>query len=79
MSMTNAVREMAFKGEPSQSIRKQARKDGMRTLFEDGLVKAIRGITTIDEVLRITQREMVVEAPPTLKKPDQPPSAAKKH
>jgi len=73
MSMTNAVRDMAFKGEPSQNIRKQARKDGMRTLFEDGLVKAIRGITTIDEVLRITQKEVVVEAPPTLKKPTEPP------
>lgn len=73
MTMTNAVREMAFKGEPSQTIRKQARKDGMRTLFEDGLVKAIRGITTIDEVLRITHRDMISEAPPTLKTPNQVP------
>ena len=57
MTMTPQVREMAFKGESTQNIRKLARKQGMRTLFEDGMIKAIRGITTIDEVLRITQRE----------------------
>jgi type IV pilus assembly protein PilB len=62
MIMTPQVREMTFKGESHQNIRKLARKQGMRTLFEDGMIKAIRGMTTIDEVLRITQREMVPEA-----------------
>jgi type IV pilus assembly protein PilB len=62
MIMTPQVREMAFKGESTQNVRKMARKQGMRTLFEDGIVKAIRGITTVDEVLRITQREMLTEA-----------------
>ena len=32
---------------------------GCARLFEDGMIKAIRGMTTIDEVLRITQREML--------------------
>lgn len=62
MTMTPQIREMAFKGESTQNIRKLARKQGMRTLFEDGIVKAIRGITTLDEVLRITQRDMVSES-----------------
>jgi type IV pilus assembly protein PilB len=57
--MTPQVREMTFKGESTQNVRRLARKQGMRTLFEDGIIKAIRGQTTIDEVLRITQREMV--------------------
>ena len=57
MVMTSGIRDMAFKGEPSQIIRKVARKQGMRTLFEDGMVKALKGITTIDEVLRITHKE----------------------
>ena len=57
MTMTPQVREMAFKGESTQNVRKMARKQGMRTLFEDGMIKAIRGMTTIDEVLRITQRD----------------------
>ena len=40
-------------------------------MFEDGIVKAIRGITTIDEVLRVTQRDMLAEtfaAPPKAEK-----------
>ena len=53
---------MAFKGESTQNVRKLARKQGMHTLFEDGMIKAIRGLTTIDEVMRITQREMLTEA-----------------
>ena len=62
MTMTPQVREMAFKGESTQNVRRLARKQGMRTLFEDGIVKAIRGITTLDEVLRVTQRDVLSEA-----------------
>ena len=49
---------MTFKGESTQNVRKLARKQGMRTLFEDGMIKALKGLTTLEEVLRITQREM---------------------
>jgi type IV pilus assembly protein PilB len=61
MTMTQQVRELAFKGESTLNVRKMARKQGMRTLFEDGMIKAIKGMTTIDEVLRITQREVLEE------------------
>ncbi|MGD0039756.1 MAG: GspE/PulE family protein [Isosphaeraceae bacterium] len=61
MTLTTQVREMTFKGESTQAIRRLARKQGMRTLFEDGIVKAIKGQTTLDEVLRITQHDMVSE------------------
>ncbi len=60
--MTSQVREMTFKGDSTLNIRKMARKQGMRTLFEDGMIKVLRGMTTIDEVLRITQRDMVTES-----------------
>jgi type II secretory ATPase GspE/PulE/Tfp pilus assembly ATPase PilB-like protein len=33
-----------------------AREKGMRTMFEDGLIKACQGVTTIEELLRVTQR-----------------------
>jgi type IV pilus assembly protein PilB len=66
MTMTSQVREMAFKGESTLNVRKMARKQGMHTLFEDGMIKALKGLTTIDEVLRITQREMASE--PAVKK-----------
>jgi type IV pilus assembly protein PilB len=51
MKMTAAMREMTFKREPTQSIRRQARLLGMRTLLEDGIGKACRGLTTLEEVL----------------------------
>jgi type IV pilus assembly protein PilB len=57
MRMTGAMREMTFKREPTQSIRRQARLLGMRTLLEDGLQKALKGVTTLEEVLSTCHHE----------------------
>ncbi len=62
MGMTNTVREMTFRGESTEAVRKVARKQGMRTLFEDGMIKALKGLTTIDEVLRITKQDAVASS-----------------
>ncbi len=51
--MNGAIREMTFNREPTQAIRRQARLHGMRTLLEDGVVKAVAGVTTLEEVLSI--------------------------
>lgn len=51
LRMDNAIRELTFNREPSQSIRRQARLRGMRNLLEDGVAKAISGLTTLEEVL----------------------------
>ncbi len=51
MKMTGPIREMTFAREPTQSIRRQARLLGMRNLLEDGVMKALKGITTLEEVL----------------------------
>ncbi|WZO97192.1 GspE/PulE family protein [Isosphaeraceae bacterium EP7] len=59
MVMSSQIRELTFKGESTQALRKVARKQGMRSLFEDGMVKAIKGQTTIEEILRITHKEKV--------------------
>ncbi len=55
--MTAAMREMTFKREPSQNIRRQSRLLGMRTLLEDGLHKALIGMTTLEEVLSTCHHE----------------------
>jgi general secretion pathway protein E len=34
---------------------RQARAEGMRTMYEDGIAKAVAGVTTLEEVLRVTQ------------------------
>jgi type IV pilus assembly protein PilB len=59
MQMNSTLREMAFRREPTQNIRRQARLFGMRTLLEDGVMKAIKGITTLEEVLETTHTEAV--------------------
>ncbi len=51
MRMSNLIREMTFNREPTQAIRRQARLGGMRTLLEDAVLKAVAGITTLEEVL----------------------------
>ena len=53
LRMTSAIREMTFNREPAQTIRRQCRLLGMRTLLEDGILKAVAGITTLEEVLSI--------------------------
>jgi type IV pilus assembly protein PilB len=58
MKMNSGIREMTFNREPTQSIRRQARLLGMRTLLEDGLNKAVNGVTTLEEVLSICHHEM---------------------
>ncbi len=57
LRMTSAMREMTFKREPSQNIRRQSRLIGMRTLLEDGLNKALTGLTTLEEVLSTCHHE----------------------
>ena len=57
LRMNNAIREMTFNREPAQTIRRQARLLGMRVLLEDGLLKALTGMTTLDEVLSICHHD----------------------
>jgi len=57
LAMNAKMREMTFSREPTQSIRKMARATGMRTLLEDGIIKALRGITTLEEVMSTCHHE----------------------
>jgi type IV pilus assembly protein PilB len=53
MTMNSTLREMTFKGEPTQAIRRQARLFGMKTLVDDAKDKAMEGITTLSEVYKL--------------------------
>lgn len=53
LSVTSTIKEMVMSDATSDSIETQARKEGMLTMLEDGIYKAARGITTIEEVLRV--------------------------
>ena len=39
----------------SGELQKQAVSEGMRTMYQDGLLKCLQGKTTLEEVLRVTQ------------------------
>ncbi len=52
--MSDAIRKMVMAHQESGKIQEQAVRDGMLTMYDDGLVKALKGLTTLDEVLRVT-------------------------
>ena len=54
MTIDDDVRDMIVKRKPAIEIKEMARKKGMRTLREDGIYKALRGDTTLEEVLART-------------------------
>ena len=55
LTMTDEARELVLAGAPDSELEAAARRGGMTTMYEDGLDKVCRGLTTIDEVLRATR------------------------
>ena len=55
MPMTDSLRSMVMKHANAGELREEALRGGMLTMYEDGLRKAVRGITTFEEVLRVTR------------------------
>lgn len=57
LNNSSAVQEMIVTNTTSESIEKKAIEEGMLTIQLDGFIKALRGQTTIEEVLRVTSQE----------------------
>lgn len=55
LALTETVKELILKKESSSNIQELAIKEGMVTMLQDGIIKALDGITTIEEVWRITK------------------------
>jgi type IV pilus assembly protein PilB len=53
LKVSPAIKEIIMKGGTADDIQKQADAEGMLTMIEDGVFKAVNGITTIEEVLRV--------------------------
>ncbi|MBI2053100.1 MAG: hypothetical protein HYT34_02545, partial [Candidatus Ryanbacteria bacterium] len=49
------IKDLIMKSATADDIEKEARRAGMMTMFEDGIFKAVQGITTIEEVMRVTR------------------------
>jgi type IV pilus assembly protein PilB len=54
MAMSARIKEMAVAGAPEADISEVARQEGMQTLREDGLLKVRSGVTSLEEVVRVT-------------------------
>ena len=55
LEVTETIRNMIAPETTSDALEERARKEGMITMAEDGIIKAAQGITSIEEVLRVTR------------------------
>lgn len=53
LEVSPTLKEMVMAGKTGDEIEAQARKEGMLTMLEDGIYKAAKGLTSIEEVLRV--------------------------
>jgi type IV pilus assembly protein PilB len=57
MVLNSELRDLAFKQATVSQIRQAARAGGMKSLVEDGKTKILNGVTTLEEIARLTQAE----------------------
>ena len=55
LEMSDPIRRLVMRHATSGELQDLAVSEGMRTMYEDGLIKCQKGITTLEEVLRVTQ------------------------
>src|SRR3989338_3480116 len=55
LKMSETIKHLIVANATSDDIEKQAKKEGMITMFEDGIMKAVQGITSLEEVMRVTK------------------------
>jgi type IV pilus assembly protein PilB len=53
LKFSSAIKEIVMKNGTSDDIEKQARSEGMMTMIEDGIFKAVQGQTSVEEILRV--------------------------
>ena len=54
LEMSESIKNMTVRHATSDEVEKQARQEGMVTMFEDGIIKAAQGITSLEEIMRVT-------------------------
>ncbi|GLR70876.1 GspE/PulE family protein [Agaribacter marinus] len=59
VEVSSSLRTLITKGASLAELRKQAKLDGARSLFADGILKASTGITSVEEILRVCSTEGV--------------------
>jgi general secretion pathway protein E len=60
LKVTDEIRALILQRKDSQMLKELARQRGMRTLRQDGWLRVKEGITTVQELLRVTQEEVIL-------------------
>jgi len=55
LSITDQIRQLVLSHADAHEINQAAINEGMRSLYQDGLIKALAGITSLEEVMRVTR------------------------
>jgi general secretion pathway protein E len=55
IEMNEELQELVLKGSDKHAIATCAKRQGARSMYENGLLKVVQGVTTLEEVLRVTQ------------------------
>ncbi len=61
MLVTEKMRQMILDGAMTSQIEIEARKNGMQTLRQDGIRKALQGLTTLEEIISVTHEKSLEE------------------
>jgi general secretion pathway protein E len=60
LKVTDEIRALILQRKDSQKLKELARQRGMRTLRQDGWLRVKEGMTTVQELLRVTQEEVIL-------------------
>jgi len=57
LEITETIKELILKSSPEGVLKERARQEGMQTLREDAVLKLKKGLTSLEEVLRVTAQD----------------------
>jgi len=57
LAASENISRLVLEHQPTQAIERQAIKEGMVTLKQDGFLKVLAGKTTVEEIMRVTREE----------------------
>jgi type II secretory ATPase GspE/PulE/Tfp pilus assembly ATPase PilB-like protein len=63
--MTDELENIILTNLSEGELRKEAKRQGMLTMFQDGIIKVLHGITSIEELLTVAQESEESEENPT--------------
>jgi type IV pilus assembly protein PilB len=55
LAMSTEVRKLVTEAATTEQLNEQAKKEGMATMIEDGFLKMLQGLTSLEEVMRVTK------------------------